>query len=112
MRPWERALKNMRESRDPSVQEDAFGFLRVHAAELVAELRTAYEAETKHGTKCWMLELLGEARDPALEDLFESALDGTDESLRSWAARGLRKLDTKTARTILWRHSHPEDTGR
>jgi hypothetical protein len=59
-----------------------------------------------------LLELLGEARDPALEDLFESALDGTDESLRSWAARGLRNLDTKTARTILWRHSHPEDTGR
>jgi hypothetical protein len=101
----------MRSSRDPSVREEAFWLLRSQAAELVAELRMAYEAETDHGTKCWLLELLGEAHDPSLEDLFESALNEPDESLPIWAARGLRDLDTKTARRILWRHSQNEDPG-
>jgi hypothetical protein len=110
VRPWERALKEMRESRNPSIQEDAFHLLRAQAAELVVELRTAYEAETDHGAKCWLLELLGEARDPSLEDLFESALAGPDESLRHWAEWGLRNLDSKTARRVLWRHSHDEET--
>jgi hypothetical protein len=35
-------------------------------------------------------------------------LRGRDESLRVWARRGLEMLNTKEARTILWR----EDTNR
>ena len=62
MRPWQQALKDMRHSRDPQVKEDAFDLLRARPAELVAQLRAAYEAETDHGTKCWLLELLDEAR--------------------------------------------------
>jgi hypothetical protein len=101
----------MRLSRKPQVKEDAFWYLHERAAELVSELRSAYEAETNHGSRCWLLELLGEARDPALEDLFAAALDEPDESLQQWAARGLRNLDTKTARTILWHHSQNRTDG-
>jgi hypothetical protein len=111
MRPWERALRDMRLSRNPQVQEDAFWYLHERAAELVSELRSAYEAETDHGSRCWLLELLGDARDPALEDLFAAALNEPDESLQQWASRGLRNLDTKTARTILWRHSQNRTGG-
>jgi hypothetical protein len=111
MRPWQRALREMRQSGNAQVQEDAFDQLRTQAAELVPQLRAAYEAETDHGTRCWLLELLGEARDPALEDLFEAALNGSDDSLRIWGEWGLRNLDTKTARAILWRHSQNLDNG-
>lgn len=67
------------------------------------------DQEMRPWDECWLPEPLGDARDPALEDLFESVLEGPDESLRRWAtwARETSTLrqrepccgDMRTART-------------
>jgi hypothetical protein len=89
-------------SRDPQVREDGFHFLWHQASLHVDALVDAFKTEVDHGLKCWLLELLGLARDPRLTDLFISLLDDADERFRFWAERGLRDLDTKEARTALF----------
>jgi hypothetical protein len=96
-----RALRLMR-SRDPQKAEDGFGLLRDMAGQHVPELLEEFGRESDLGTRCWLLELIGEARSPAAFDLLAEELLSDDESLCSWAERGLRLLDTKEARLLLW----------
>ena len=91
-------------SRDPQVREDGFHLLLPHAAEHVDQLIAEFTRErTDHGLRCWLLELVGHARSAkALPTLVEQ-LYNDDESLRSWAVRGLEQLDSRPARHELWK---------
>jgi HEAT repeat protein len=79
-----------------------FGLLRDRAGLYLDDLITAFHQETDHGLRCWLLELIGEARSPRAVPLLEEELRDPDEALRSWAVRGLERLDTREARTILF----------
>ncbi|WP_225993608.1 HEAT repeat domain-containing protein [Actinomadura rudentiformis] len=84
--------------KDPKVQEDAFDFLREHADAYVDELIAEFAAERDDpGLRCWLLELIAEARSPQALDVFRSQLESLDESLRFWAVRGLEMLDDREA---------------
>lgn len=77
-----------------------------HAAQHVDELIAAFTDERDdHGLRCWLLELIGDARSPRALPLLVEQLHSDDEALQSWAIRGLMKLDTKPARTELWKAS-------
>jgi hypothetical protein len=88
--------------RNPQLQEDGFYFLLPHAGEHVEQLMNEFSQETDHGLCCWLLELIGEARSPQALPLFLEHLNGDDRSLQYWAIYGLKKLNTKEARRILW----------
>jgi hypothetical protein len=91
--------------------EDGFQLLTAMAAEHVDELIAEFALATDHGIRCWLLELIGQARSPRAFDLLVAQLRSDDESLRTWAKRGLRLLDTKDARRVLWRHEQNELPG-
>lgn len=100
---FEQAMRLMRRH-DPQAQEDGFQLLLPHAADHVGELVEAFVHEQDdHGLRCWLLELIGEARSPDTLPLLVEQLHGDDQSLRDWAVQGLRLLDTKAAREQLWR---------
>jgi hypothetical protein len=62
-----------------------------------------YRAETKDfGLRCWLLELLGEARDARTLPLMAELLGASDERLRDRAITALRLLDTPESRRILF----------
>ena len=91
-------------SRDPQCREDGFHQLLPHAADHLDELIAQFEQEQDdHGLRCWLLELIGAARSPDALPVLRAQLDSDDESLRDWAAAGLKKLDTPEARTLLRR---------
>lgn len=95
-------LAMMRSRHDPQMAEDGFAWLHGRAGAFVDEFIVEFQREPEHGVRCWLLELIGAARsEKALPILIEQA-KGADESLRNWAVRGLKNLDTKPARTALW----------
>ncbi|MEU5694206.1 HEAT repeat domain-containing protein [Actinosynnema sp. NPDC020468] len=96
------AMELMRRQ-DPQAQEDGFGMLRAHVGEHVEELVVEFRHEGDHGLRCWLLELIGEARSQRALPLLVEQLHGDDEALRDWARRGLELLDTREARQELWR---------
>ena len=95
------AMRLMRKH-DPQLQEDGFHDLALIAHDHVPELMAEFAAEKDHGLRCWLLELIGMAKSPAAMGLLVEHLDSDDESLRDWAIRGLRLLDTRESRRILW----------
>jgi hypothetical protein len=100
---FQHAMRLMRRH-DPQAREDGFGVLRAHAAEHLDELIAAFADERDdHGLRCLLLELIGEARSSRALPVLVAQLYSDDESLRSWAIRGLEQLDTKPARTELWK---------
>jgi putative heme iron utilization protein len=56
--------------------------------ELIAE----FEHEQDHGIRCWLLELIGSARDDRALPLLTEHLNNSDQALRSWAITGLQLL--------------------
>jgi hypothetical protein len=101
--PFVLALRSMR-SGDPQRKEDGFDFLREHADSYVDQLIAEFEAERDdHGLRCWLLELVAEARSSRALPVFAGQLQADDESLRFWAVRGLEMLDTREAREELYR---------
>lgn len=104
-RLFREAMRLMRRS-NPQLQEDGFGMLRPVAHRYVRELMVEFANERDHGLRCWLLELIGEARSPEAFPLLAVQLRGDDESLRSWAVDGLAQLDTKEARRLLWESGH------
>jgi HEAT repeat protein len=89
-------------SRDPQTSEDGFHLLLPDAARHIEALITEFDRELDHGLRCWLLELIGEARSPQALPVLVEQLNGADEALRSWAARGLEHLDTRPARRHLY----------
>ncbi|WP_395647548.1 HEAT repeat domain-containing protein [Terricaulis sp.] len=85
------------------------GFLEVQrmAREHVAELMAAFAVEPQDGVRCWLLELIGEARAPEAFALLCEQSASADESLRSWAVRGLQMLGTPDARAFLYARGLP-----
>ncbi|MGV9296402.1 HEAT repeat domain-containing protein [Amycolatopsis sp. NPDC003676] len=100
---FEAAIRMMR-SRDPQRAEDGFGWLRDHAAEHLPALIEQFENEqADRGLRSWLLELIGIAESPEALPVLTAQLNGTDELLRDWAVIGLTRLNTREARTALWR---------
>ena len=95
------AMKLMRKH-DPQLQEDGFHTIEPRAAEWLPQLIAAFEQERDHGLKCWLLELIGHSGSPDALPVLAAHLHDPDESLRDWAVRGLRHLDTKESRRLLW----------
>jgi len=87
---------------DPQTREDGYHALLPHARAHVPELLAAFQAEEDHGLRCWLFELLGEAREPDLLPLFADALRGDDPALWGRALRALQDLGTKEARHLLF----------
>jgi hypothetical protein len=79
---------------DPQLQEDGFHALLPHAADHLPELIREFHTETDHGLRCWLLELIGEAKKPETLPLLVEQHHSPDESFRDWAIHGLRLLDT------------------
>jgi len=98
---FDEAIRLMRRH-DPQLQEDGFGMLSAHAHEHVERLMAEFHTETNHGLRCWLLELVGEAKSPQALPLLFEYLHSEDDSLRGWARRGLEALDTKESRRALW----------
>jgi hypothetical protein len=104
MTPGFREAMRLMRSCDPQRREDGFRQVLPHAADHLGELIAQFEQEhDDHGLRCWLLELIGAARSPDALPVLAAQLDSDDESLRSWAAAGLKKLNTPEARTLLWR---------
>ncbi|MER7542652.1 HEAT repeat domain-containing protein [Spirillospora sp. NPDC127506] len=95
-RRFDQAMQGMRGA-DPRGREGAFDFLREHADAYVDELIAEFEAERDRELRCWLLELLAEARSAKALDVFRGQLESPDESLRFWAVRGLEMLDSREA---------------
>jgi hypothetical protein len=69
--------------------------LKPNAAAHVADLVSEFQAERDdRGLRCWLLELIGEARSPAAFEALAEQLWGPDEDPRRWAVRGLELLGT------------------
>ncbi|MER5325163.1 HEAT repeat domain-containing protein [Streptosporangium roseum] len=89
---------------DPQKREDGFSLLRSHVVEHVEELIAEFRAEPEdHGLRCWLLELIGEAKSPSALPLLSELVNDGDESFRYWAVQGLTRLSSKEARQALWR---------
>jgi hypothetical protein len=100
-RRFRRALALMRKH-DPGLNEEGFHMLLPHAGEHLDELIDAFAHEPDHGLRCWLLELIGDARSAKALAFLTAQLDNPDERLRYWAVVGLTQLDTREARKILW----------
>jgi hypothetical protein len=93
---------HMMRSRNAVVSEDGFGWLLPRPSEFLPELMAEFGRERDHGLRCWLLELIGEARDSRALALLVEQLRSPDESFRWWAVRGLRALNTHEARKALF----------
>ena len=101
-RRFDEAMRLMRRN-DPQLMEDGFRLLRGHAAEHIGELIAEFgREENGHGLRCWLLELIGEARSERAFPLLAEQLHSRDEAFRGWAVRGLEDLGTKAARQALY----------
>lgn len=96
---------------DPQVQEGGFSILVPIALDVLPRLVEAYEGESDHGIRCWLLELIGLAKSEDALPILAREMRDDDESIRDWTRRGLNELNTKEARTILWRDAQ-EGAGR
>jgi len=104
---FEKCMELIRKS-DPQLQEDGFNWLRPRAAKHLKELIKEFRTETNHSLRCWLLELIGESKLPESFDILKENVGNESESLHSWALIGLKNLDTKEARTELYRTGNKE----
>jgi hypothetical protein len=95
------ALESMR-SQDARLSTHGFDFLREHADAYVDELIAEFAREENDELRCWLLELISEARSPAALRVLAGELESDDESLQLWAVRGLEMLDSREARHELY----------
>jgi hypothetical protein len=86
----------------PAAQDEGFHWLLPHASDHLQELMAEFDKEKDHGLRCWLLELIGSARSPRALNLLAQEVHSPDESLRYWALWGLKQLDTKEARRLVW----------
>jgi hypothetical protein len=93
----------MMRKRNPQTQEDGFHWLLPRASEFVEELMAEFRTESKdYGLRCWLLELIGEARDPRSLPLLVEQLASPDESIHRGAVKALQLLNTSESRRILF----------
>jgi hypothetical protein len=94
------AVESMR-SPEARLRTHGFDFLREHADAYVDELIAEFAREQDDELRCWLLELISEARAPGALGVLAGALESDDESIQFWAIRGLEMLDTRGARDAL-----------
>ena len=58
---FSQAMRLMRKH-DPQLQEDGFAMLQPIAGDVLPQLIEAFETESDRGLRCWLLELIGDAR--------------------------------------------------
>ena len=87
---------------DAQLQEDGFRLLLPHAHEYTQQLLDEFAQDSDPGLRCWLLELLAEAREPNALPLFREYLQSEEGNLKTLAIRGLKQLNTKEARRALW----------
>ena len=93
----------LRNRKDAVVQEEAYHWLLPRVGEFVEPLLAELETEDEPRMQVWILELLGDARDVRAFPVFVRHLFSPDESVRSWAQGGLRKLgQAREGRKMLW----------
>lgn len=95
------AMKLMRKH-DRQLMEDGFHAILPRAADWLPELIAEFEQECDPGLRRWLLELIAGSGSPEALPVLAAHLDDSDESLRHWAEFGLRELDTRESRTVLW----------
>jgi len=83
-------------------REEGFHLLLPHASEFVEEMMQEFHDEKNHCLRCWLLELIGEAKDQRALNLLVEQLHSEDEDFRAWAIHGLHALDTHKARKALF----------
>ena len=105
---FKEAMKMMR-SRDGWTSEEGFQELRQHAKEYLPLLIAAYYDEDNARRQLWIIELIGYARSPDALPFLVEHLHSGDTGIRDWAIRGLQRLNTKEARTILWQAGIDKD---
>lgn len=107
--------------RDPEEREDGFWLLHGHAAEHIDEFIAEFgREENDHGLRCWLLELIGEARSERAFPLLAEQLHSTDESFSYWAVRGLgisgprqrARLSTRPGRMVRLPEAWPAPAAR
>jgi hypothetical protein len=96
-------------------REDGFQWLLPHASEHVRELIEEFKNEKEQGLRCWLVELIGSAKLAEAFPFLVEQLRSSEEGVRFWAIWGLKNLNTKEARTLLWQarsftFSTPEET--
>ena len=96
------ACMAMMRKRNAAIQEDGFFWLKPRAGQFVSELLSEYRSETDLGLRCWLLELLAEARAPETLDVFVEALHDGHCNVQHRALRCIQTLDTHEARQVLW----------
>jgi hypothetical protein len=99
-RRFEVAIQGLRAG-DAQGRERAFDFLREHADAYVDDLVAEFATEEDQRLRCWLLELLAEARSAQALEVFRGELESPDESLQFWAVRGLEMLDSREAEQVL-----------
>lgn len=95
-------LKMMRHS-NPVVNEEGFGLLAPHAAEYVSQLIGSFWDEDNAVIQGWLVELVAAAKLPAALPFLVERLGDPNGCVRGFAIEGLRALNTKEARTALWK---------
>ncbi len=73
-----------------------------HVADDVQETVAAFHDEPDEWVRIFLLGAVAEARCPGFIPLLQENLSSENESLSFWAEAGLKNMDTKEARTVLW----------
>ena len=88
--------------------------LEQHAHEFADELiaATRHEIERDSQTGRILLVVVADSKLPEAFTLFEELLQSPDESLRPFGIDGLKQLDTKDARRLIWKYGTaiPDET--
>ena len=100
--PGFKKCMEMMRSRDPGISEDGFHWLLSKASDHVQELIEAFHTEEAFGLRCWLVELIDAAKSEDAFDFLAEQLRGEDLQIRFWAMQGLKHLNTKKSRTLLW----------
>lgn len=106
---FEKCIKMMR-STNGSISEEGFGRLESKAADYLPQLIAAFWDEDNKKMHFWLIELIGAANSPSAMSFLVERLSDDSESIRYWAAVGLRKLNTKEARIALRQAGLPVKT--
>lgn len=73
-----------------------------HADELIAATRSELERES--GLARILLHVVADSKLPAAQDLFVDLLASPDRTLHDYGLDGLKQLDTKESRRLIWEY--------
>jgi hypothetical protein len=82
--------------------ETAHFALRKYANTYIEDLISEFRNVTDPGVRQYLLELIGEARSPKALPVLTEVIQGDEEPSWSWAIYGLRDLESREARKVLW----------